>query len=174
MNFNFKKYGKIIALAALALIVAVLYFIFSGQTKPVTAQTGSSSAPAPRTQPPGIGSPTSGVNSSPPSTPQSTPPAPTGTQTAAEAANALALQEGVYSIPGVVQPSDLTAVPAPVNTSTTTGASQASMVQYNSNLGLYSYQFPDGHIVGSDTPPSTYLDDNKGSSMVGTPNIPTS
>ena len=36
------------------------------------------------------------------------------------------------------------------------GVDETPMILYNSKYGLYSYQFPDNHIIGSNTPPDKF------------------
>jgi len=51
----------------------------------------------------------------------------------------------------------------------------ANMVSYNSYLGLWSYQYADGHVIGSDTSPEAYNNPDQSGRQplcVGIPAVP--
>lgn len=62
-----------------------------------------------------------------------------------------------------------TVQPANDVVATDSGVNETPNIASNTALGLYSYQFPDGHIVGTNTPPSVYLVMYPTAKLVGSP-----
>jgi len=90
-----------------------------------------------------------------------------------ESQNEQTLVNTVYTVPSVaasVNASPSTPAAAPTPPPAGNGVvDQTAMVPFNSAEGLYSYESSAGNIIGTDTPPSMYLPNNPGMTLVGVP-----